>query len=338
MRRAALAGVITTAGIIATGAAVRLSESGLGCPDWPQCTRSSLVAAHSRGDPMFHTWIEFGNRMVTIAITLVAVWVFVTAWRFRPGGRRRRDLVWLAAAQPAGIVAQAVVGGIVVLTSLNPALVAVHFLLSSAILAAAVTLYVRAGEGDGPARGLVRTDLRVLTALLVGVTALMLAAGTVVTGTGPLAGTTIDSHGHRTTVPRFHLALENITQLHADIGWFIGALAVAIVIGLLSSVIPYWLEFEALRRVPPRVFGVWMSLQPAVAALIGLAMLGQRLSPAEWAGICCVTVASGGAARGGPALSPQALRCGACLPGSRASRPPSCGRRGTRCAGWRSPR
>ena len=70
-------------------------------------------------------------------------------------------------------------------------------------------------------------------------------------------------------------------------------------IGLLSSVIPYWLELEALRRVPAKVFGVWMSLQPAVAALIGLVMLGQRLSAAEWAGICCVVAASAGAARGG---------------------------------------
>ncbi len=70
-------------------------------------------------------------------------------------------------------------------------------------------------------------------------------------------------------------------------------------IGLLSSVIPYWLELEALRRVPARVFGVWMSLQPAVAALIGLVMLGQRLSVAEWTGICCVVAASAGAARGG---------------------------------------
>ena len=91
MRRLALAGVISTAVIIATGAAVRLSESGLGCPDWPECTRSSLVAAHSAGDPMVHTWIEFGNRLVTVAITLIAVAVFVAAWRFRPGGQRRRD-------------------------------------------------------------------------------------------------------------------------------------------------------------------------------------------------------------------------------------------------------
>ena len=224
MRRAALAGVITTAGIIATGAAVRLSESGLGCPDWPQCTRSSLVAAHSRGDPMFHTWIEFGNRMVTIAITLVAVWVFVTAWRFRPGGRRRRDLVWLASAQPAGIVAQAVLGGIVVLTKLNPATVALHFLASIAVLAAAVALHVRCTEGTGPARPLVRADLRLLGYAVVAAVALMLAAGTVVTGTGPLAGAG--------AVPRFHLPLTGATQFHADIGWLLGGLALPLAVGL----------------------------------------------------------------------------------------------------------
>ena len=67
-------------------------------------------------------------------------------------------------------------------------------------------------------------------------------------------------------------------------------------IGLLSSVIPYWLELEALRRIPTSLFSVWMSVQPAVAALIGLAILGQHLSPAEWAGICCVVAASAGAA------------------------------------------
>jgi heme a synthase len=224
MRGIALAGVICTAGIIATGAAVRLSESGLGCPDWPECTRSSLVAAHSAGDPMFHTWIEFGNRMVTVAITLVAVAVFIAAWRFRPGGRRRRDLVWLAAVQPAGILAQAVLGGIVVLTKLNPAMVALHFLASIAVLAAAVALQVRCTEGEAPARSLVRTDLRLLGYGVVAAVALMLAAGTVVTGTGPLAGAG--------AVPRFHLPLAGATQFHADIGWLLGGLAVPLAIGL----------------------------------------------------------------------------------------------------------
>ena len=173
---------------------------------------------------MFHTWIEFGNRMVTIAITLVAVWVFVTAWRFRPGERRRRDLVWLASAQPAGIIAQAVLGGIVVLTKLNPATVALHFLASIAVLAAAVALHVRCTEGTGPARPLVRADLRLLCYALLAVIAAMLAAGTVVTGTGPLAGAG--------AVPRFHLPLAGATQFHADIGWLLGGLALPLAVGL----------------------------------------------------------------------------------------------------------
>jgi heme a synthase len=236
MRRIALAGVISTAGIILTGAAVRLSKSGLGCPDWPQCTRSSLVAAHTRGDPMFHTWIEFGNRMVTVLVTIVAVAVLIAAWRFRPGGRgapgarRRMDLVWLAAAQPAGVVAQIVLGGIVVLTDLNPATVSLHFMVSVAVVAAAVTLHVRCTEGTGPARPLVRPDLRLLAWAVVAVAAVMLAAGTVVTGTGPLAGAG--------DVPRYHLPLEGVTQFHADIGWLLGGLTVALVVGLHATRAP----------------------------------------------------------------------------------------------------
>jgi inner membrane transporter RhtA len=79
-------------------------------------------------------------------------------------------------------------------------------------------------------------------------------------------------------------------------------------IGVLSSVVPYWLELEVLRRIPARVFGVWMSLEPAVAALIGLVMLGQRLSAVEWIAIGCVIVACAGAARGASAINqPSAL-------------------------------
>jgi cytochrome c oxidase assembly protein subunit 15 len=238
VRGFALAAVISNAVLISTGEAVRLSSSGLGCPDWPTCTKTSLLAAHSVGQTSLNTAIEFSNRMLTYPLVIIAGLTFIACWQYRPGGRRRRDLVWLSAMLPLGVIAQAVVGGIVVLTKLNPATVAVHYLLSSSILAAAVVLYVRLGEGDGPVRSLVRTDLRVLTALLVGVTALMLAAGTVVTGTGPLAGTVLDTNGHGKTVPRFHFPLESVTQLHADIGWFIGALAVAVVIGLRFSAAP----------------------------------------------------------------------------------------------------
>ena len=226
MRRIALAGVVASAGIIMTGAGVRLSESGLGCPDWPRCTATSIVASGTTGDPLIHRWIEFGNRLVTVAIFVVAVAVFVAAWRYRPDGtgRRRKDLVWLASAQPAGIVAQAALGGIVVLTKLDPVWVSVHFLLSMALVAAAVALHVRCTEGQGPARPLVPREVRLLAFGAVGVLGLMLAAGTVVTGTGPLAGA-VD-------VPRFHLPLTGVTQFHADIGWLLGGLVIALVLGL----------------------------------------------------------------------------------------------------------
>jgi cytochrome c oxidase assembly protein subunit 15 len=239
LRGWALASVIANAVIISTGAAVRLSSSGLGCPDWPNCTKTSAVAAHSVGQTTLNTWIEFGNRLLNFPLVAIAGLTFIACLRYyQTRGRVRKDLVRLSAVLPLGVVAQAVVGGIVVLTKLNPALVAAHFLLSTAIiLTSAVVLHARtsalaAAAAGSPAPPPARADLRVLAGVLAGITAVMLAAGTVVTGTGPLAGTTIDDQGHRTTVPRFHFSLESVTQLHADIGWFIGALAVALVIGL----------------------------------------------------------------------------------------------------------
>jgi cytochrome c oxidase assembly protein subunit 15 len=235
LRAWALASVIANAVIISTGAAVRLSSSGLGCPDWPKCTQASAVAAHSAGQTTLNTWIEFGNRLLNFPLVAIAGLTFIAFLRYyQTHGRTRKDLVWLSAVLPLGVVAQAVVGGIVVLTKLNPAMVAAHFLLSTAIiLTSAVVLHARAAAlAAGSPAPPARRDLRVLAGVLTGVTALMLTAGTVVTGTGPLAGTTIDEQGHRTTVPRFHFSLESVTQLHADIGWFIAALTVAVVIGL----------------------------------------------------------------------------------------------------------
>ena len=230
MRRLALAGVIADTVIMSTGAAVRLSSSGLGCPDWPRCSTAGIVASKNAGQTLLNTWIEFGNRLLNFPLVVVVALIFIAAWRFRPGGQRRRDLVWLGAAQPVGVVAQAVIGGIVVLTKLNPVAVSIHFLVSASIVAAAVVLQVRCTEGSDPPTPVVRPELRVLSAALVAVTGVMLAAGTVVTGTGPLAG-------HADT-PRYRLPLEGVTQLHADIGWLLAGLAVALVVGLRMSGAP----------------------------------------------------------------------------------------------------
>jgi cytochrome c oxidase assembly protein subunit 15 len=223
LRRFALAGVFASALIIWTGGAVRLSESGLGCTTWPKCTSGSLVAAGVTGDPLIHRWVEFGNRLATTGIFVVAVAVFIAAWQFRgQDGKRRRDLVWLAAAQPAGIVVQAVVGGIVVLTKLAPFWVSLHFIATLPVLAAAVALHVRVTEGTGRASPLVQPLVLLVARVLVAVTAVMMLAGTLVTGTGPLAGAG--------DVQRYHfLSLAAVTQLHADIGWVLGTVAVMLV-------------------------------------------------------------------------------------------------------------
>jgi cytochrome c oxidase assembly protein subunit 15 len=276
----ALAAVISNAVVICTGAAVRLSSSGLGCPDWPACTESSAVASQSTGQTLLNSWIEFGNRLLNFPLVAIAGLTFILFCMYKPDGKRRKDLIWLSAILPFGVIMQAVIGGIVVLTKLNPAMVSVHFMLSSAIiLPSAVVLHVRVSEGAGPARGLVRADLRVLTALLVAATGVMLAAGTVVTGTGPLAGTTIDSHGHVTTVPRYHFNLEEVTQAHADVGWFIGAIAVAVVAGL-------W--FSAGTPRDTRIYALIVMIGLGIQGIIGYVQYFNHLP----AGLVWVHVAS----------------------------------------------
>jgi heme a synthase len=251
MRRLAVASVIADTAIMSTGAAVRLSSSGLGCPDWPRCSAADIVASKNAGQTLLNTWIEFSNRLLTFPLAIIAGLVFIAAWRYRPGGMKRRDVFWLGLAQPVGVVAQAVIGGFLVLSKLNPALVSVHFLVSASIVAAAVTLHVRCTEGSGPPVLVVRRDLRLISVALVGVTAVMLAAGTVVTGTGPLAG-------HADT-PRYKFPLEGVTQLHADIGWLLCGLTVALVLGLRVSGAP-----------PPAMRAGWI----VICALLLQGMIG----------------------------------------------------------------
>jgi cytochrome c oxidase assembly protein subunit 15 len=166
--------------IVVTGAAVRLTGSGLGCTDWPNCEKGRFVAPWER-----HAMVEFVNRLIT-GLVSIAVIVAVAGSLFRVP--RRKDLVWLSFGLVAGVIGQIVLGGIVVLFDLNPVLVQGHFILSMALVADAVVLHHRAGEADGPRRPVVTPTLRRLGAALVVLGGLVIVTGTVVTGSGPHAG------------------------------------------------------------------------------------------------------------------------------------------------------
>jgi cytochrome c oxidase assembly protein subunit 15 len=214
LRRLALASVVANIAIIVTGGAVRLTDSGLGCPTWPRCTAESYRATPEMG---IHGVIEFGNRTLSFAVGLIALAGLVAALLHRP---RRRPLVLLAGAVFLGIPAQAVIGGITVLTDLNPWVVGLHFLASMAVVAATYAFWRRAGEPEGPVMSTVPGPLRALTRLTVAATAAVLVVGTFVTGSGPHSG----DHG----AARNDLDPEAISQVHADLVFLLVGLSVAL--------------------------------------------------------------------------------------------------------------
>ncbi|MGC4896053.1 COX15/CtaA family protein [Micromonospora sp. DT31] len=202
LRRLALASIIANVAIVVTGGAVRLTASGLGCPTWPRCTDDSYTTTAEMG---VYGVIEFGNRLLTFAVGIIALAVVLAVLARRP---RRRGLLPLAVGVLLGIPAQAVLGGITVLTNLNPWVVGLHFLASMAVIAAAYALWRRIGEPDGPVSPTVPTPLRTLARLTTAVSASVLVVGTWVTGSGPHAG----DHG----AARNGLDPAAISQVHAD--------------------------------------------------------------------------------------------------------------------------
>ncbi|HVD79042.1 MAG TPA: COX15/CtaA family protein [Propionibacteriaceae bacterium] len=168
--------------IVVTGGLVRLTGSGLGCPTWPRCTEDSYVSHPQLG---IHGAIEFGNRLFTLVLVLAAALTFVSAVLYREDGRPRRDLRWLAAGLALGIPLQGVIGGISVLTQLNPYVVGLHLLLSMVLIALAVWL-VRKTWHFTPA-GVSAVSL-VATRVTFVLMWLAVWFGTLVTGSGPHAG------------------------------------------------------------------------------------------------------------------------------------------------------
>jgi heme a synthase len=219
-RRVFLAGIVAQVAIVVTGGLVRLTGSGLGCPTWPECAPGSYVPVAQQAEG-YHAVVEFGNRMLTFAVGLVIVAGIIAALRVRPF---RWSLLILASVQLLGVVGQAILGGITVLTDLHPAAVASHFLLSALLIAAATLLYERSGEGDGPAQPLVRSEVRWLSRALLAITVAVVVMGTVVTGSGPHAGD-VDAR-------RFGLDPQTVSWLHADLVFLFLGLVVAIIVAL----------------------------------------------------------------------------------------------------------
>jgi cytochrome c oxidase assembly protein subunit 15 len=235
LRGLALASVVSNVVIVVTGGAVRLTDSGLGCPTWPKCTTSSLTPTKKYA---IHGLIEFGNRQLTFVLAVVAI----ATWLVALAVRRERKLATIAAL---GIPAQAVLGGLTVLTHLNPWLVALHFLLSMAIIAATFLLWWRLRDLAEVQR--MPAAATWLTRATVAATAVVLVLGTVVTGSGPHAGDR-DSSGK---VHRTGLQVSSVSQLHADavmglIGLTVGLLA--LVYALRAS--------AAVRRAAVVLLGV----------------------------------------------------------------------------------
>jgi cytochrome c oxidase assembly protein subunit 15 len=172
--------------LVVTGGAVRLTASGLGCPTWPRCTDTSLVNTAEMG---IHGFIEFGNRLLTFALAAVAVLMLVYLWNLR---KERRDLFLLALGLLASIPAQAVIGGITVLTNLNPWVVGLHFLVSMALVVIATLLvnraYGRTGRFATTSLPALPGVLRPVTAAVALFSAAAVILGVVVTGAGPHAG------------------------------------------------------------------------------------------------------------------------------------------------------
>jgi heme a synthase len=269
VRRLALASVVANSAIVVTGGAVRLTSSGLGCPTWPRCTESTYTPTEEYA---VHGLIEFGNRLLTFVLLAVVVAGTVAVWRQRP---RRPQMRLLSALVLLGIPAQAVIGGITVLTRLNPWTVMAHFLVSSLLIGLAVALHQRAREGDLPPRPLVARPLQHLGTGLLVLVAATLIAGTVVTGSGPHSG---DSAAARTGFDP-----ESMSQLHADLVFL-----------LVGVTLAFWVALKATGG-PSRPMGVLLAVELGQGGIgfVQYALdLPVPLVALHLVGACLVTVAA----------------------------------------------
>ncbi len=222
-QRITLVALVALAFIVVSGAGVRLTGSGLGCPNWPTCDDGRVVAPLE-----YHAMVEFVNRTITGLVSVAVILAVLGSLVRRP---RRPDLVWLSLGLVAGVIGQIVLGGLVVLFDLYPPLVMGHFVVSMLLLLDATVLHHRAARPDGaPIERAVAHDQVVLGRLVVGAASLAILLGTVVTGSGPHAGS---NDGE--LVERLPFAVGDVARLHSIAVLLFGGLALVLVRSLRAS-------------------------------------------------------------------------------------------------------
>lgn len=202
-RRVVFVASLSLGAIVLTGAAVRLTQAGLGCEDWPACSEDRFVPEWS-----FHPWVEFGNRLISGFVALATVVAVLSAYRRQP---KRPDLIRWAWGLVVGVLAQIILGGITVRTELHPAFVGTHFLLSMVLLWNAAVLWVKAGAGGSETTPRVDPGIIAHSRVTLALATAVLFIGTLVTGTGPNSG---DSRA-----VRLDLDLFEITRAHGVTVW-----------------------------------------------------------------------------------------------------------------------
>lgn len=236
LRAIFVANLVAQTGIVLTGGLVRLTGSGLGCPTWPQCAPGSYVPTAEQ-EQAWHKYIEFGNRTLTFLLGVLAIAAIVGAitWNVRNkrrNGISRGPVVWLAAVPLIGTFAQALLGGITVLTGLNPISVSTHFLVSAGLIALTLLLVVRGNEeADQPLTVLVHPAIRNLSRVMLVVGLVVLTLGTLVTGSGPHSGDADVDH-------RLPFDVRTISWLHADAVLLFIGLMIGLLVALTVSKAP----------------------------------------------------------------------------------------------------
>lgn len=219
------ANLVGQVAIVVTGGAVRLTGSGLGCSDWPECEPGQFTPVRHEATS-FHPYVEFGNRTLTGVLMILAIASLWVVWR---SPRRTHGLRALATVPLVGVLAQAVIGGLTVLVDLHPALVGSHLLISMLLIAASTVLALRWAAPDSAPRWAVGGRTRALAVALVPLTAAMLTLGTIVTGTGPHSG---DANAPY----RYALDPLLVTRAHSLSVWLFLAVLLALAVDLWRRV------------------------------------------------------------------------------------------------------